>query len=122
VSEFERLQRDIDILRETLRIDQSDLAAVSLKSAEVRRIREHICWCIDELTGLIDDRERLTIRDDGIYWFRFSGDGLEDHFGYGTLEEANEYAQHLGPQYLARPLDGFSIVGALAVVRDSGGA
>lgn len=36
VSEFERLQRDIDILRETLRIDQSDLAAVSLKSADVK--------------------------------------------------------------------------------------
>lgn len=52
MTRYERLIRDIDILRENVQLDWRDLAGFALQPAERATIRCHIDQCITDLTEL----------------------------------------------------------------------
>ena len=54
----EKLQRDIDTLRESIKLEWQDIATKQLSITERQDIKQHIQWCSDELKNLY---ERLEI-------------------------------------------------------------
>lgn len=52
----EKLQRDIDTLRESIKLDWQDIATNQLSANDKKGIKQHIQLCIDELKNL---NERL---------------------------------------------------------------
>lgn len=54
----EKLQRDIDTLRESIKLEWQDIATKQLNITERQDIKQHIQWCTDELKNLY---ERLEI-------------------------------------------------------------
>ena len=53
----EKLQRDIDTLRESIKLDWQDIATKQLSATERQGIRQHIQWCTDELKNLYEKLE-----------------------------------------------------------------
>lgn len=53
----EKLQRDIDTLRESIKLDWQDIATKQLSLTERKDIKQHIQWCSDELKSLYDRLE-----------------------------------------------------------------
>ena len=51
--DIERLERDIKMLVQSIRIDSEELAFRRLSSEEKHKIKQHIQWCIDELRELV---------------------------------------------------------------------
>jgi type VI protein secretion system component VasK len=48
----EKIRRDIDTLVESMRLDWQDLSKGDLSAQERAGIREHLDWCIKELSEL----------------------------------------------------------------------
>ena len=57
----DKLIRDIDTLRESIKTDWQDMAGRNLTAPQRRDIRKHIAWCINELNTLL-----LRLEFDGI--------------------------------------------------------
>lgn len=53
----EKLKRDIDTLRDSIKLDWQDLASKQLTQDERKGLKEHIEWCSSELNSLY---ERLS--------------------------------------------------------------
>jgi hypothetical protein len=53
----EKLQRDIDTLRESIKLDWQDIATKQLSPTEKQGIKQHIQWCTDELKNLYERLE-----------------------------------------------------------------
>jgi len=45
--------RDIDTLMESIRLNYADLGKLAMTAEERKGIRQHIGWCIKELTELL---------------------------------------------------------------------
>ena len=60
MTEQEKLQRDIDALRTSIRLGWVDMDRLTISREDRRDLREHIKWCMDELKGLL---ERLEAED-----------------------------------------------------------
>ena len=50
----EKLKRDIDILRESIKLDWQDIVTLQLSATEMLDIKQHIKWCNDELKNLYE--------------------------------------------------------------------
>lgn len=53
MNEKEKLIRDIDTLRESIRLDWQEIGTKSLTDEEKQGIRQHIGWCQNELDNLL---------------------------------------------------------------------
>lgn len=53
----EKLQRDIDTLRESIKLNWQDIATKQLSPNEKQGIKHHIQWCMDELKNLYEKLE-----------------------------------------------------------------
>ncbi|WP_143439066.1 hypothetical protein [Hoeflea halophila] len=59
MTEYEKLQRDIAGLKESIRLDWLDLDSLSLDAKERQGIRQSTDYLIQELKGLLERLERL---------------------------------------------------------------
>jgi hypothetical protein len=59
MSEQEKLRRDIDGLKDSIRLNWADLAHRNLTLQERQDIRQHTNWLIDELKAHIERLEKL---------------------------------------------------------------
>ena len=53
LTEAEKLKRDIDTLRESIRLDWAELDQLPMSADERAGIREHIKTCVKDLTDLL---------------------------------------------------------------------
>ena len=65
MTDHEKLRRDIDTLRESVRIEWQEIEAKNLGTAERHDLMTHIKWCVNELGLLLqkfEDLEKLGRR------------------------------------------------------------
>ncbi|MDO9272699.1 MAG: hypothetical protein Q7T94_06750 [Rugosibacter sp.] len=53
----EKLQRDIETLKESIRLNWQELGTTSFKPTDRDGIRQNIKWCLEELQSLYDQLE-----------------------------------------------------------------
>lgn len=59
MTDHEKLRRDIDTLRESIRIEWQEIEAKNLGAAERHDLMTHIKWCANELSLLLQKFEDL---------------------------------------------------------------
>lgn len=62
MTEAEKLRRDIDALRESIRLDWADLAHLGLSPEERAGIHEHVNMCIQDLNALLAQLNTLNAK------------------------------------------------------------
>ena len=55
----EKLQRDIDTLKESIRLNWNDIQATPLSMKEKQDLRDNIAWCTEELRSLLAQLDKL---------------------------------------------------------------
>jgi len=53
----EKLQRDIDTLRESIKLNWQDIAIKQLSATQRQGVKQHVQWCTDELKKLYERLE-----------------------------------------------------------------
>lgn len=64
MTDREKIERDIETLRESLRMDFEELGRMNLDKQGRRNLRTHAAWCAQSLQGLIIWLDQLDKRED----------------------------------------------------------
>ena len=64
MTEMDKLKRDIDTLRESIRLDWQELAQLALTADERQGIRDHIEICQEDLRDLLNRLDQLKDEQD----------------------------------------------------------
>ena len=55
-----KLQRDINALKESIKLNWNDIQATPLSLKEKQDLRDNIAWCIEELRSLLAQLDKLV--------------------------------------------------------------
>lgn len=55
----EKLQRNIDMLKESIQLNWKDIQVTSLSMKEKQGLRDSIAWCTEELRSLLVQIDKL---------------------------------------------------------------